>query len=452
MFCCEFCNMSFETERKLSSHMWQKHSIEWHKIKKEKESLKVFKCDYCEKFFSTNLGLSQHIGRMHSEQLLKEKSKEIFKYEFVCKKCGYRCKTKHGLKSHIGRYHKVEKFCDYVCEICDRKFETKNGLSTHISKRHSLKMQDYYDLYILKDKKDKYCECKSEKRFINIFEGYDRFCKNRKCKFKKKDTLEKRKRTCLKKYGVDFYAKTEEERKRMSKVISYEGVEKRKQTNLKRFGYESSSSCPDVKKKWKESMRKEGYEKYRNTCLKRYNVDHYSKTKKFKEDFEATCIKKYGVSSPMKDPEIKKRAVTNSYKSLDSKPYSKIANKVFDEIVENFCKSSSNIEVFYKKDEKTFKDKENNIYKYDFVLTKDKKIKVIIDFHGNMFHPKNGKIPNENPFKIDILMATEKDFKRQVFASKNSEKYFVIWEDEWKKDKNRILEDIGKTFKELKIS
>lgn len=91
------------------------------------------------------------------------------------------------------------------------------------------------------------------------------------CMFKdSKLTKEKRKQTCLQKYGVDNYTKTQEYK------------DKSKATNLIKYGCESHNQSEMVKNKKRE------------TCLKRYGVDNHTKTKEYRDKMKSLCISKYG--------------------------------------------------------------------------------------------------------------------------------------------------------------
>lgn len=76
----------------------------------------------------------------------------------------------------------------------------------------------------------------------------------------KKCNLEKRKNTCLEKYGKKFVAQT------------------------------------DFSK-----------EKQKETCLKKYGVEYPLQSKKIRKKIRKTCLERYGVENPSQDPEIHKR-------------------------------------------------------------------------------------------------------------------------------------------------
>jgi len=77
-------------------------------------------------------------------------------------------------------------------------------------------------------------------------------------------------------------------------------VEKRKQTSLKNYGVEYPMAAKEVQ------------EKFKNTCRERYNVDFYMQNEDSKKRFKRTCIEKYGVDNPNKHSSVMtKRKLTN---------------------------------------------------------------------------------------------------------------------------------------------
>lgn len=114
-----------------------------------------------------------------------------------------------------------------VCELCGKEFYyTKKQIKTRIKRLDA-------------------CE--------NIFIGCSKNCTMTLLN-KSKEHKDKVRNTCLKKYGVDNYAKTIECNKKI------------KNTKLRKFGSENYNNL----------------EKAKQTCLNKYNATHYSKTHDFK--------------------------------------------------------------------------------------------------------------------------------------------------------------------------
>ena len=95
------------------------------------------------------------------------------------------------------------------CKICQKELKSWRALSYHI-KLHNLTSKEYYDCFNTRS----YCEvCGKPTRFVSISTGYKSACSNRCAAI---FSIEKRKHTCLQKYGVDNPAKSSEIRQKIS--------------------------------------------------------------------------------------------------------------------------------------------------------------------------------------------------------------------------------------------
>ena len=95
--------------------------------------------------------------------------------------------------------------------------------------------------------------CGNKINFIDFRNGYNNHC-SISCSMKDENVQNKRKKTCLEKYGVEHYNKTEESK------------EKIKNTCLEKYGVENPTQSIKIK------------EKIKNTCLEKYGVESYTKT------------------------------------------------------------------------------------------------------------------------------------------------------------------------------
>ena len=100
--------------------------------------------------------------------------------------------------------------------------------------------------------------CGRKSIFFDIKRGYSEYCSN-ECANKSNKRIEKIKKTCLERYGVNSYLKTEASK------------EKTKQTCLERYGVNSYTQSQEFKDKSKQ------------TCLEKYGTVAYQKTKEFSE-------------------------------------------------------------------------------------------------------------------------------------------------------------------------
>jgi hypothetical protein len=70
------------------------------------------------------------------------------------------------------------------CEICDYELKDIKGLSIHLSKVHkyeSIKIKEYYDMYLKKENEGSCYFCENESKFLNISKGYHRICCSNEC-------------------------------------------------------------------------------------------------------------------------------------------------------------------------------------------------------------------------------------------------------------------------------
>jgi len=157
------------------------------------------------------------------------------------------------------------------------------------------------------------CKCCDKKVRFKSFElGYVTYCSN-SCQSKymwdnlidndkKNIIINKRKDTCLKKYGETSYSKTDECKKlTIKKNIKKYGVEhpfkikeikdKIKITCLEKYGVDNISKLEEIKNIKRQiafnKTDEEKYltrERYKNTCLEKYGVEHLSQDSDFLEE------------------------------------------------------------------------------------------------------------------------------------------------------------------------
>lgn len=141
----------------------------------------------------------------------------------------------------------------------------------------------------------------------------------------------KTKETMLRKYGAESNVELKSTRDRcLGAAHAAAAEEKRKSTCLKRFGAPTNLITPEQRSKNRESnLENYGVESYaqtqeckdkiKRTCLERYGVDHYAKTAEFKlrigsqleailDKSKQACLAKYGVEYYMQSEEFKQYA------------------------------------------------------------------------------------------------------------------------------------------------
>lgn len=90
------------------------------------------------------------------------------------------------------------------CKICHKLCKNFGGLGTHIIKSHKdISPEEYYNNYLKNDDNEGICPvCGQKSKFIKLSLGYHKYC-SCLCAGKDSKVLDKRKATCLDKYGVD---------------------------------------------------------------------------------------------------------------------------------------------------------------------------------------------------------------------------------------------------------
>ena len=278
---------------------------------------------------------------------------------------------------------------------------------------------------------------------LNATHGYKTFCNN-KCQTEyianSNNIKEKRKQTCLKKYGVDNCTKTELCRLKMKKtnyskygVFNYaktnECKEKIKQTNLKKYGVTSYTKTDECQKKIKQ------------TCLDKYGVDSYSKTQEYKDRFVKTNLNKYGVDNYSKT-ELAKQKIYGTKKKNNSFHTSKEEDKVYNLLLTKFNKND--IIRQYKSD----------LYPFscDFYI---KSLDLYIEYNGTWTHGWNNskclgsfnknnkehlrvlaswKSKNTKFYKTAIYTWTDLDVRKLETFRRNNLNYKIFWNLEEVKD------------------
>lgn len=145
-------------------------------------------------------------------------------------------------------------------------------------KFYKLSTKIYWILHNIKSFDDDQCKCKTcGKQFVhlnvNITAGYPRFCAGKNgnnCSQINNIVQEKSKQTCLKKYGVTSYTKTQE-----CKI-------KTKNSFMTHYGVDNNMKC------------KEGLKEYTDAMIKRYGVMFCAQDKNICAKQQQTKLEKYG--------------------------------------------------------------------------------------------------------------------------------------------------------------
>lgn len=138
-------------------------------------------------------------------------------------------------------------------------------------------------------------------------------------KSRSKESLEKAKKTCMKRYGVENPGQSEIVQQRM------------KETCISRYGVEFALAAPEVR------------EKINQTILDDYGVENISQSEEIKEKKVQTFIKRLGVSNPSQSEEIKqKKKRTNLSRYNVENPM--LVPKFVEKMIDNTDYVARNIE------------------------------------------------------------------------------------------------------------
>ena len=222
----------------------------------------------------------------------------------------------------------------------------------------------------------------------------------------KESTKERRKATCLAKYGVENIFQSEETKAKIH------------QTCMERYGYECTSQVPEFIEKQKKTNierygvpctlnTEENLTKRKETWLKTLGVDNSNKSNIVKAKARKTCLKKYGTIYYTQTDEYKQRSMQTKMEKYGDAFYSGFVIYYYDNI---FFRSKPELCFYiYNKDQGKdivyephpyFKyqceDKEY-YYKPDFLLeNKLYEIKgdYFFDDAGNLINPYDRSLDN----------------------------------------------------------
>mgnify|MGYP003338908119 FL=1 len=137
------------------------------------------------------------------------------------------------------------------------------------------------------------------------------------------------------------------------------------------------------------------------------------------------------VRQKIKDTLLKKYGITNAFALAKHTSLSKPQKEIID-----FLKKNTNYTILC---DYPIYNKENKLYKVDILI---KELNLIIEFNGSYWHT------DPRLYKEDFFMKKKKKFAKEIWQDdekriKNlldmSYKVRVIWEIDYKKDKDRIL-------------
>ena len=145
------------------------------------------------------------------------------------------------------------------CKICGQEFMNYCSVTTHTKRKHKIDSKSYYDTYFKCDNEGFCKNCGISVEYRDLQHGYREFC-SRKCFWqyatKQEEVKEKRKYTCLVKFGSEHYISTDDFK------------QKSEQTNLQICGCKNAGGSSESVAKIKATkLANHGSENYNNIAF-----------------------------------------------------------------------------------------------------------------------------------------------------------------------------------------
>lgn len=364
------------------------------------------------------------------------------------------------------------------CEICNKEINNTKGLSVHLVKSHKYSNEnkkEYYDKYLKKENEGSCYFCKKDAIFFDLTRGYHRICNSKEC-------LGKTRSTGTYEFLMYKYNLSKNDAIKLMKERAIERGEKIKNSfdnNLIKNPNFHKEKSHQTKEYWMKRGFDENYaiskaENIMNNIhqktwdKRRKNPDLYKDVNTTQIDYwikkgfnknEAKekiterqktftlekCIEKYGEIEGIKvwNERQRKWKKTLIYSGNLKCGYSKISQELFYKLLETYdIQERDNIYFATKNQEYFISCKGNVFYQYDYTDLKNKKI---IEFNGDMFHAnpkiyKRGDTPHPYRKNETFECIRNKDGNKIKIAEEKGFKVLVIWESEYKKDKEQTVQ------------
>jgi hypothetical protein len=370
----------------------------------------------------------------------------------------------------------------FTCPVTGRVFESAQGLSCYVTKTLKSNHEEYYLKWV--NHRDSNCFfCNSKGHFISISKGFRNLCNSEECKKKSfsSNTVEGfMYRFNCSRADAEILFEKENVRQLEQRVKSHQKLrdadplwDKRRSRNCQEFWISKGLSVEDAKievdKVMKEIHEKTSHklksnpDKYANkypTKVEYYLKRGFTETEA-KEKISIIqnrfslkgCIEKFGESvgtlvwkkrqekwkHTLDSKTDSEKIEINKKKLMNNSGYSKISQDLFWRVYDNF--QSNDIHFEELNSEIIRYDKENKKhYKYDYV---DFTTKKCIEFNGDYWHCNPMKYNEEftHPIiKIKAKEIWEKDSLKNEWITQRGYKVLTIWESEYKKNPQQILE------------
>lgn len=130
---------------------------------------------------------------------------------------------------------------------------------------------------------------------------------------------------------------------------------------------------------------------------------------------------------------IKETSFFKTYNKTNKNNYSKISQKLFFEIYEKIKDKFAKIYFAELNHEHAAMTGASN---FDFVVLDNKRI---IEYHGEMFHPKEGDLDWVNPYKVTYEEQIAKDNLKKEKAEANGFKILYVWHNDFKSNPSLVI-------------
>lgn len=282
-----------------------------------------------------------------------------------------------------------------------------------------------------------FCPCGNKNNYLSLNKGYSTYCSVKCCG---KFAQEKRKQTCLKKYGASNAMKLDHIKAKMNK------------TRLEKYGTTNLMSVPSIQKK------------AANTCLQKYGVKSFSQSKEFSAKLKQHCMEIYGIEHPsqihinhiedLNEEYVRSHFIVNhKFKMQNFMEYFNLSAHAMFAYKEKFhiledndiktCKTQTEIYDFISSfgipltfnEKNILKPKELDIYS----LTKN----IAIEYDGIMYHSFG---QSSNPIFNNFLLEHENKLyhlRKTLSCEEKGIHLFHIFENEWL---NPIKQEIWKSM------
>lgn len=270
------------------------------------------------------------------------------------------------------------------CEICGKELFDRNRLGIHLTRTHRVNLKDYYDTYLKQEKEGICLTCGKPTKFMNLSNGYRKFCCN-SCIGQNKDIQTKKKETTKEHFGVEYPMQSKEiQLKSLTTLESNFGVKNAFNVGLEKSKINSHTEEANQKRRISISNTKQKL--FKDDTYRQKVIDNYTKNN----------LQKYGYKWTSQIPNVKfkiSESVKNSHVHIKYKYF-------YDN--ESFDSSYELAYYIYHKDigstiiRKPLKLKYgNHNYTPDF-LCNDK----LIEIKGNWFFNDKGQL--YNPYNKEL--------------------------------------------------